>query len=251
MTPQYHQRSFDLLALTPGVAPDAVTALDNLERQHGIDIPASAREWFSQTDAITLLERHSSPDPVIPIAEWPVERNDTHGGGPHNLLANGLLPYRYENQAVCVWAIQLDGSDDPPVLVDVDSQFKNWRVACKTFSTHIYCWLWDYAIAMGRDLLVMANIEPASRATLEALAASFDQQPQTNSWPGDVQHHFFRDDATILIWASEDQADWFLSADTEESLQRLLRDCWEIQMFVDDAYSNSDAGEAILKRLRC
>jgi len=78
------------------------------------------REWYEQEDACRLLLYYSNGDPLLEIAELCAPLHDTHRGGPHDLFARGLLPFRFENQGVCVWAVQLSGSDDPPVVVDLE-----------------------------------------------------------------------------------------------------------------------------------
>lgn len=41
----------------------------------------------------------------------------------------------------------------------------------------------------------------------------------THGWPGSTQHRFQGDGFAILIWSSENQADWFLSGESEASLE--------------------------------
>lgn len=246
----YHSRTFELLGIDPIESPSARAELDALEHRHGIELPPSVREWYSQESALDLLFRYSNCDHPIPISELGDERLDTHDGGPHDLLDKGLLPFQYENQAVCVWAIRLDGSKDPPVVVDFDSQFTKWLDCSNQFSTHIYCRVWDHSFAMGRDCLVMANIEPVGNTTIEALSAAFEHEPTTHGWPGRTQYRFKREDESILIWASDEQADWFVSADSRLSLEQLLREVWHYDSFATAAYSNADDCQSLLSRLR-
>ncbi len=72
------------------------------------------------------------------ISEFGKPERDIHGDGPQDRLANNLLVFRWENQGVCAWAIRPDGSDDPPVVVDVDTQFKSWIECASSFSRHLY-----------------------------------------------------------------------------------------------------------------
>jgi hypothetical protein len=56
---------------------------------------------------------------------------------------------------------------------------------------------------------------------MAVLKGNFDVGPETYGWPGHTQHRFSRRDQHILIWACEGQADWWLTANEEESLKRV------------------------------
>lgn len=85
-----------------------------------------------------------------------------------------LCPLRWiwKNQRVCAWAIRLDGSDDPPVVVDFDTQFRSWKESALSFSQPLYAWMWDYSVTverMGKDgLLIQAQNRPLSEEGLQS-----------------------------------------------------------------------------------
>jgi hypothetical protein len=201
---RFHAATLKLLGVAPVILHSAVADLDGVEERIGRKPPASVREWYSFDGACKLLLQYSNGDSPLDVREFGLPRKDTHGGGPHDLLARDLVVFRYENQAACVWAFGLDGSDDPPVYVDLDSQFKTWTECAPTFSEHLYTCIWDYALVFTRDLIVQAQNHPVSATAISFLKDNFDVGPETYGWPGHTQYRFSKADQRILIWASED-----------------------------------------------
>jgi hypothetical protein len=221
---RFHARTLKLLNVAPVTSATAVSSLDAVEVRIGRKLPASVREWYSLEDACKLLRKYSNDDWPLEVGEFGLPRKDTHGGGPHEVLARDLVIFRYENQGVCVWAFGLDAIEDPPVYVDFDSQFKTWTKCAPTFSEHLYAWMWDWVLVLVRDLLIQAQNQPLSEAALSFLRRNFDIGPETYGWPGHTQYRFSKGDQRILIWASEGQADWWLTADREQIAGRLDRE---------------------------
>jgi hypothetical protein len=246
VTLRFHSETLKLLGVTPSISRRAVSELDNVETRIGRKLPASVREWYSLEDACDLLERYSNSDLPIQVSEFGVPREDTHGGGPYDLLSRGLVVFRYENQAVCVWAFRIDGSDDPPVEVDYDSQFEVWTQCAPKFSAHIYAWMWDFALVLMRKMLLQAQNFPLSETALGKLREQFDAGPVTHGWPGHTQYRFSEGDKRILIWASEGQADWWLTADSEDSLRDLIDKVWDIDQVGRSLWSHSECGRSLL-----
>ena len=168
---RYHANTLTLLNVAPAVSRGAAADLDAGEARLGRQLPASVRDWYTLEGACGLLRQYSNDDWPLEIREFGLPRKDTHGRGPHDLLARGLVVFRYENQGVCVWAFGLDGTDDPPVYVDFDSQFRTWTKCAPTFSEHLYAWMWDYTLVLTKDLLVQAQNRPASGTALSFLRA--------------------------------------------------------------------------------
>ncbi len=243
---RFHARTLKLLNVAPGISDSAVADLDAVETRISRKLPASVREWYSLHGACELLRRYSNDDWPLEVRELGVPRKDTHGGGPHDLLARDLVAFRYENQGVCVWAFGLDGTDDPPAYVDFDSQFKTWTRCSPTFSERLYAWIWDYAKVLTNDLLVQAQNKPLSETALSILRSNLDAGPETFGWPGHTQYRFSKGDQKLLIWASDDQADWWLTADREESLQALIEAVRQCDQVGQSLWSNSERAESLL-----
>ena len=208
------------------------------------------REWYELENAVQLLFQYSNEDHPVEIGKLGEPLRDMLGGGPHDLIAQDLLVIRHENQGVCVWAVLLDGSDDPPVVLDLDTQFKTWTKCADSFSQHIYAWIWDYSqILMKRALFVQAQNTPLSEMALSKLSEYFEKVCVTYGWPGQTQYRFCRDDQRILVWANSNQADWWLHAKSKESLESLVRLVAPLDSVGKALWSNDAEGQAFLKSI--
>ena len=200
------------------MSPAALSEVAHAERRLGFGLPASVQEWYCNAEAIEILGKYSNQDWPIPLREFAVNEWKTHR----------LLPFKNENQEVCVWAFVLDGSDDPPVYVDVDSNGAQWNMQAPTFSVYVYACVWDYAFVLDQPALVQAQNEPLSTEAVGQLRARFSEQPSTFGWPGSTQHRFAGKDQAVLIWAGDDQADWFVGARNALALESALRAVWNL-----------------------
>lgn len=236
---RYHQRSFDLIRCSPKTASESVDALTLVENRIGRPLPPSVREWYSIEGACDLLLKYSNGDPPVAIATI----------GSRGLISEELLVFRHENQGVCSWAVWLNGDDDPPVVVSDDLDFRSYKFCTDTFSDYIYSCVWDYGWLFVPPLIQAQNV-PLSAAALEMLNRDFTRGLKTNGWPGDTQHRFFSKDHRILIWASKDQADWWLTADTGDSLADLARSLWKVDGLGRTFWANDSTGETILSQVK-
>jgi len=235
-----HTATFRLLRTAPQVSPAAVSQVEDAERRLGFRFPASVREWYCDSEAIDILAKYSNQDPPIPLKKFAVTEW-------HSLR---LLPFKYENQGVCTWSIVLDGSDDPPVNVDVDSDGAEWKPQAPTFSAYIHACVWDYVSVFDQPGLVQAQNEPLSAESLGQLRERFTEQPPTFAWPGSTQYRFVGKGQAILIWAGEDQADWFVGAREAKLLETALRTVWNVDNVGPSLYGCSEIGKAVLDRIR-
>jgi hypothetical protein len=101
----FHSATFRLLGIEPHQPPAAVSEVEHAERRLGFRLPASIREWYYNEEAIDILAKCSNQDWPIPLWQFAAKERKM----------DRLLPFKYENQGVCVWAYLLDGSDDAPV----------------------------------------------------------------------------------------------------------------------------------------
>ena len=237
----FHDAAFELLGTRPRITMAALGELAVAQRRLGIDLPASVRDWYCYDGALSILAEHSNGDPPIPVAEFAVMES---GVGP-------LVPIRRENQGVCTWAIVLDGSQDPPVFVEVDSDGAEWRLHAQCFSTYVYASVWDYRRVLKQPALVQAQSGPISAQSLKALADSFDARPRTFGWPGNEQYRFGGSGNGVLIWSTEGHsADWFVGAHDATSLESALRKVWYLDGVGKSFYGCSDIGKEALAKLK-
>lgn len=236
----FHTSTFRHLGIEPRLSVTALSEVTRAEQRLGFRLPAAVREWYGYDDAVEILEEHSNQDPPIPVGEFAVLQWKSHQ----------LIPFRIENQGVCVWSIMLDGSDDPPVYVDVDSNGTEWRILAPTFSAYVYACVWDYEVVFGKHGLAQAQNKPVSGEAIAELERSFVPQPSTHGWPGSTQYRFAGKAHAILIWSGEDGADWFVGAGDEISLESALRTVWQLDGVGDSFYGCSDLAKGVLTRIR-
>ena len=236
----FHTATFRLLRTEPQVSPAAASQVEAAERRLGFRLPTSVGEWYCNEGAIDILAKYSNQDPPIPLEKFAViEWNSLR-----------LMPFKYENQGVCTWSISLDGSDDPPVYVDVDSDGKQWNMQAPTFSAYAYACVWDYALVLDQPALVQAQNEPLSEEAVGELRRHFGELPPTSGWPGSTQHRFAGNQCAILIWAGKGQADWFVGARDAKSLEGFLRIVWNLDGVGPALYDCTELGKAALDGLR-
>jgi hypothetical protein len=236
----YHTSTFRLLGSAGRTAPMAEMAVQEAENSLGLVLPPSVREWYACPDAIQILLEHSNQDPPIALRDFAVV----------GWQSRRLLPLRRESQGVCTWAVDLDGSADPPVYVDADSDGKEWQQSAPTFSAYVYACVWDYRLIFGRPAVVCAQNCVLSPAALGALRAEFSEEIRTYGWPGDTQYRFIKDMAAILIWSSDDQSDWYIASPDAEALQSALASVWDLDEVGKALYGWTQMGKSALEKIR-
>jgi len=237
----FHRATFELLGTEPRISTAALGELERTERRLGMRLPASVREWYSYDGALSILAEHSNDDPPIPVHEFSLTET----------TAGRLISIRWENQGVCTWAILLDGSDDAPVLVDVDSDGTVWQPLAQNFSTYVYTCVWDYHVVLSRPALVQAQNCSLSLEALRELQGIFDERPRTFGWPGSVQYRFDGRQHGILIWSTQDQqADWKVGAADANSLESVLRQIWQLDGIGESFYECSKIAKVVLANLK-
>ena len=235
----YHERSYRLLGTTLIDDAASVERLTGVQTRLGVSMPPSVAEWYRRGDAISILRKHSNDDPPIDVSDFETI----------TWQSRLLLPIRYENQGVCTWAIHIDGSDDPPVLVDVDTDGEQPNPFADTFSEYVYSGIWDYNRVFDRPALVQAQNRPLSSEAVATLQRTHVQEVSTYGWPGSMQYRFDASNNAILIWSNTDQADWFAAASSANALKDLLQSIWTLDDVGGAFYECSDEGQAALKQI--
>jgi hypothetical protein len=236
----YHTATYRLFNREPRTAVAMEAVLADAERRLGISLPPSVREWYGYEDAVSILAKHSNQDPPVEVRDFAaIERQ-----------SRLLLPIRHENQGVCTWAVALNGSEDPPVFVEVDSGGKEWQLLAPSFSAYVYSCVWDYQEVFGKPAIVQAQNVALSRTALDALGRNFTRELETQGWPGNTQHRFTNGTAAVLIWSAVGQADWFVAAPDAATLESILLAVWDIDAVGESFYACSPIGESVLEKIR-
>lgn len=220
----YHQATLDLLHERPLVSEDAVDMLEQFSPLYNLELPASVREWYTLPQAVTWLSTYSNQDYPVPLEL--LGDIDGFGEDAVDLAQQGVIPIMVENQNVCVWALRLNDTDDPPVVVSFGAP-TGWQPYAESFSTFVYVRIWDYQGLFSASTLW--GDAPFSPGELSFLQAHFMEEPQTLTHPTSLTRRFSRGTQRILLWCGDEpMAQWFLSAATEEEwsqLRHILESC--------------------------
>lgn len=217
----YHQATLDLLHEHSSISEDAVEILDWLQEERNLKLPASVREWYSLSQAVAWLSKYSNQDHPIPLEQLAGVDDDWEDIQCHEI---DLVPIMIENQNACTWALQLNGTEDPPMVVSFDKTAPSakWEPYAERFSTFVYTQIWDYqGVFSDYTLWGGALLSPDE---LYFLRTHFTEEPQTFTHPTPVTYRFSRGTQRILLWCGGEQmAQWFLSAATEEEWSQLTQ----------------------------
>jgi hypothetical protein len=249
----YHQRTFELLRRPPVTSPATIRALSVVEERCGGPLPAAVREWYELDGAVELLGEYSNDDRPVPLADLGTDFVDSRRNSV-STVAESLLAMLHECQGVCAWAVRLDSGDDPPVLVRFGNGDPRWQLHADTFSTFVYTRIWDFLswpLPIQRQCGLEAQDGALSPQDLAFLRAHFAEGPRTYIWPARTSYRFSRGDQRVLIWDDEEtQADWWLWADTEESLRALAERVWKLGSLAETLYDFSPCGKQVLQAFR-
>ncbi len=221
--PQYHARALALAGLTAETSPDAVAAIDRFAAVRGFPLPASVRQWYSLAAGHETLRRFSNEDRVYAAHELGRPERYWPDGDPDRerewdpVAERQLLPFMIENQGGCSWAVVLDGSDDPPVMISFDDLEPDdeWTMLTASFSDLVYTRIWDHQAMCGARTLraPVASFDPAARAglgtQLEQRPADSDGQRYRFAGSADDQRVLLEKDAwgttgQCYLWAAGD-----------------------------------------------
>lgn len=235
----FHDATFRLLGREPAVSLAAARCLADAEQRLGVTLPASVRDWYARESAIEILADHSNDDPPVEVRQFEAIR----------WRSRTLLPIRKENQGVCAWAVEMDGADDPRTLVDVDSEGSRWFECAASFSAYVYSCVWDHRIVLRQPALVQAQNRKLSEFARTELSKRLQSDIATHGWPGRTQYRFRDARFGVLIWDSEQQADWFVGANDHSSLRAGLEMVWTLDGVGNSFYDCSDIGREVLAEL--
>lgn len=235
----FHAAALRRLGVTLEPDPEAARRLAEQAAARGFRVPAALEALYAARGGEALRRLLACSDDFVSpagLGEPVTWRWDQ----PRDLVREGRLAFMFENQAVCLWALRLDGSDDPPVEVVRDPELA-WRPCTPTLSAFVEGRafeveeIWSANEAGGGRILLDIRGRPLRPGDLAFLRERFEEQVSSQGWPGAAQWRFQRGTARLLIWASDDQADWFITDVSEAALAAVaeeLRPCTDLRTFV-------------------
>jgi len=206
---KYHSSTFGLI-LQP-VASGSEDRLSLAEQRLGIVLPNSVREWYSVVDGQDILSKYSNVDTALTPSEFRLIE----------ICGRQLVQFLIENQGVCWWGFELNGSDDPPVFVDFDPPPDKLFLYAKTFSEFTYLRVFDFDGWWDADRFTLETRAPLAEPARRWLVENYKSEPYSFGWPGIVTLRYSSLLGRIIIWESDGQADWILLCTSAVALQEL------------------------------
>lgn len=194
--PLYHSETMAHMGLAASRPSENVPdLLGERERASGVPFPAAVREWYALQAGLEKPELYFAGE-LVPLEDlgdpylywsndWPRH--------PLGLAGEGRLPVMVEDQGCCLWAVDLDGSEDPPVSA---AHYGSpgpvsevpWAPHAGSFSAFILaaCWVNAWIYRTGFHMLLMQQRredQPLSTADLASLRDRFAEGPRTLNRP--------------------------------------------------------------------
>jgi hypothetical protein len=234
----------------PSELPEASALVADLERQIRSPLPGAFRQLLSLANGEELLGRFSGCDDPIPFSELGQRLAASVRWGFYDPIEHRILPFMRETQGVCTWAIPLDQGDDPPVLIEVDSDgTPEWDKLADSFSIWLECQVWDFGGIM-QELAFAAQAPGLDDAGLALLRRNFEEGRTTYAWPGDYNYRFSNARSQVLLWSQHGACDWFISPRPGASWKEVLDELSGISSLVNALYGQDDEHEAFLRKWR-
>ncbi len=165
----YHQRTFALLEVKPVIDDHLLDLLQYYEKHYNISLPLAVREWYSIDGSVQILNRYSNGDVALDLEEIGHSMENRSGYRYWDFQNQDMIPIMIENQASFLWAIHLNGSDDPPVgYWDEDD---NWSLCSSTFSSFIEERIWEH-LYWGEDCVILSESGDIDRKQLSDISSN-------------------------------------------------------------------------------
>ena len=268
---RFHQATMDLLGWDSSYSDTSLALLERQEQRCGFSFPAAVREWYALEGAVALLNRYSNQDAETPLEQLGEEQVETGAFASEHAQSYPVVIVQHENQGVCRWGVLLDGSEDPPVLVEPYSGFGRvetgaaWRLYSERFSSFVYTRIWDWSSPFGDESAchLEAWDQPLSAIGLAYLQQRFMEAPRTYGWPALTTYRFAVNDMRLLIWDRDEpvgdthtshqnrpqHANWMLWASGPVTLTTLVEQVKDCGTLSRELFSPDDCGEAVIRQL--
>jgi hypothetical protein len=225
---RFHQTTFDILELEPKFDPNARNLIKICEENLGVSLPPSVREWYSLSNTRQILSNFSNDDYPLSLDDLIQLHTNwkSYSYRQLNLAKLRFLPFLIENQGIFICTVQLDSSDDPPVLsIDDDDEWKVWEDHFSSFISH---WVWNFLYhQLYSETTLRADDCSLKNSDLEYLEDNFTRELPSSDI-SDI-YHFHRADQHIHIWRRDAKTSyWWLRAETKKSLLSLTQLVWEV-----------------------
>lgn len=178
-------------------------------------------------------------DPVFPDHER-IETGPDHVRFP-GWPGGAVLVLAHENQGIVTWGIDLETGE---VIVggDLADGCGTQRYA-PDIETFVRTRRWDHDCL--QEPLVQAQADAIEPHDLAVLRSTWIEGPTTFGWPTRQVVRFEQGRMKLMVWADDEQADWYLTGPVDE-LAVVLPTLRPLSNLADALWSNDDRGAALL-----
>lgn len=151
-----------------------------------------------------------------------------------------------ENQGVCCWGLSLEGEWAGAVVVGGDLPTGHRTVVyTATVDEFVSVRRWDRRLLQTEPRL-QAQASPLDGRSMGRLRVGFEERTTTYGWPCPTNYRFERGSTRVMLWACDDQCDWWI-AGPEANLRDLLPDLRLLGDLASSMWSNDPVGEQLLR----
>lgn len=224
----YHKNAFQLLRLTPQLSKQGASFLSTLKQNSKQPLPEAIHEWYGLEGALDILHEIFLPNSPNTF-EHPERDKAYMARYGATAPCQRMLPIAFENQGVWHLAVPLDAGENPPVYLGYDEEDSfEWYLHAHSFSEFIWAWTWDY-LTYSRDYLMDVS-EYLQKEDVDAIDNNFQKGPQTyisnTIFHYKIFQRYSKGDQKVTVMKNEDSCHIWFSAESGESLERLLTGPW-------------------------
>jgi hypothetical protein len=216
---RYHGLTFEMLRREPAVSAEAQHQVEAAERTCGRRLPGAVREWYCLDGGSRALCRTLPPLPwVLMVLGW-------GGVTPSAEQPNRLLVGNEWSEVS--YLLEVDGSDDPPVVVEAVGGRGRSRPYAASFSAFVFAQAWPG----GGAYTLVAGDAGFGPMELDYLRDHLREGPSVEPAEGWTRFHFFNESGRVGVSHQGDPHEegpgvWQLCADSAGRLAELGRLVW-------------------------
>jgi hypothetical protein len=246
----YHRATLELWGREPVLNKDVQRRLKQWEKGHPNRLPLSVREWLLLRDACPVLFGGSHNEGVVGLEDFLcayVALSERARTGERKLLC-----FYDVHQGVTYYHLEIDGSEDPLVVV-LDCGHEDDELPRERFSTFLFSSAWPGL--PGGCYSLVANDTAFGPMELDYLIENYREGPRSGVRDGATWYRFFNATGRISVTRQgeatrEGRAHWGLMASSEESLYTLAKHVWRCGTLSRRLRGSRKVEKEVVKRLR-
>jgi hypothetical protein len=222
--PLFHTEAFNLMGIRPVCSPERLKLIAEKETEMNRRFPLSLRELYAVEKIEEWFESQNG-DQLVPLQRLELETREywEHELGlrflnvPSNMQANEGICFFVECQGCWSWWVLLNGSEDPPVIVE--SLFDEAQIlVCDKLSDFIFAYAWDQSIMDSPSF--QTGDYTSEKEFLRLLRNRCEEKPTTRLASTVHRYRFGYKDCRLFLF--EETCQIFIASENEKSKNELM-----------------------------